>query len=87
METGQQRINNSRDLYFDYAEVLLQIAIVMSSISILSHSRLVFSVAVGASMLGSICSLNGYLLLFASPSFMKRHLAACGQTPFPCRAL
>jgi hypothetical protein len=66
---AERDINNSRDPYFDYAEVLLQIAIVMSSISILSHSRLVFSVAVGAAMLGSICSLNGYLLLFHLPFF------------------
>ena len=64
---SERDINNSRDPYFDYAEVLLQIAIVMSSISILSHSRLVFSFAVTSALLGSICSLNGYLLLFRLP--------------------
>jgi len=64
---AERDINNSKDPYFDYAEVLLQIAIVMSSISILAHSRRVFSFAVGAAVLGSICSLNGYLLLFRLP--------------------
>lgn len=38
----ERDLNRSRDPYFDYAEVLLQIAIVMSSIAILSSSRPVF---------------------------------------------
>lgn len=65
----ERDVNNSRDPYFDYAEVLLQIAIVLSSISILSRSRLVFFIAAGAAALGGICSLNGYLLLFRIPFF------------------
>ena len=62
-------LNNSRDPYFDYAEVLLQIAIVMSSISILSGSRIIFYFSLGAAALGSLLSLNGYLLLFTIPFF------------------
>jgi len=44
-------------------------AIVMSSISTPPHSRSVFYFAVGSAMLGCICSLNGYLLLFRIPFF------------------
>jgi hypothetical protein len=64
---AERDINNSKDPYFDYAEVLLQIAIVLSSISILSSSRMVFWIALGSAVLGSVCSLNGYLLLFRIP--------------------
>jgi hypothetical protein len=64
---AERDLNNSKDPYFDYAEVLLQIAIVLSSISILSSSRMVFWIALGSAVLGSVCSLNGYLLLFQIP--------------------
>lgn len=62
-------INSSKDPYFDYAEVLLQIAIVLSSISILSGSRITFYFAVGAAGIGSVLSMNGFLLLFRIPLF------------------
>src|SRR6185295_5919967 len=38
----ERDVNRNKDPYFDYAEVLLQIAIVMSSISILSKNRAMF---------------------------------------------
>lgn len=63
----ERDVNNSKDPYFDYAEVLLQISIVLSSISILAHSRRVFQVAVCGAALGAILSLNGFLLLFRLP--------------------
>lgn len=59
--------NQKKDPYFDYAEVLLQIAIVMASISILSRSRQMFYFALGAAGIGTILTLNGYLLLFQIP--------------------
>lgn len=61
--------NQKKDPYFDYAEVLLQIAIVMASISILSRSRPVFYFALASAAIGSILTLNGYLLLFQIPFF------------------
>lgn len=60
-------LNGSRDPYFDYAEVLLQIAIVMSSISIMTYSRGIFWFATGFASLGSILTINGFLLLFRLP--------------------
>ena len=59
--------NLSKDPYFDYAEVLLQISIVMASISILAASRQIFYFATVSASLGTLLMLNGYLLLFKVP--------------------
>ena len=59
--------NRTKDPYFDYAEVLLQISIVMASISILASSRPVYYFALVAAVLGSVLTLNGYLLIFHVP--------------------
>jgi hypothetical protein len=59
--------NMSKDPYFDYAEVLLQIAIVMASISILASSRQVFAFSIVCSIAGTILMVNGYLLIFKIP--------------------
>jgi uncharacterized protein DUF4337 len=61
--------NLSRDPYFDYAEVLLQISIVMASISILAVSRQIFYFAIVSASLGTILMLNGYLFIFKLPFF------------------
>jgi hypothetical protein len=63
----ERDINRSKDPYFDYAEVLLQISIVMASISILAVSRPVFYFAVVLASLGGLMSLNGFLLIFKLP--------------------
>lgn len=62
-------VNRQKDPYFDFAEVLLQIAIVLASISILSGIRLVFYFSIGAAVLGSVLSINGFSLLFQIPFF------------------
>ena len=66
---SERDINRSKDPYFDYAEVLLQISIVMASISILAVSRYMFYFALIAAGFGSMFMLNGYLLLFRIPFF------------------
>ena len=65
----ERDINRNKDPYFDYAEVLLQIAIVMASISILAHSRSIFAFALVSAGLGTLFSLNGFLLIFRIPFF------------------
>ena len=65
----ERDINRSKDPYFDYAEVLLQISIVMASISILAVSRHMFYFALIAAGLGSLFMLNGYLLIVHIPYF------------------
>jgi hypothetical protein len=59
--------NLSKDPYFDYAEVLLQISIVMASISILAVSRQIFYFATVSALLGTLLMLNGYLLIVKVP--------------------
>ncbi len=63
----ERDMNRSKDPYFDYAEVLLQISIVMASISILAVSRPVFYFAIALASLGGLMSLNGFLLIFKIP--------------------
>ncbi len=57
----------ARDPYFDFGEVLLQIAIVLASMSILTRARPVFHAALAAAILGVLLGLNGFLLLFRLP--------------------
>jgi hypothetical protein len=65
--------NRAKDPYFDFAEVFLQMAIIMASVSILANARstsrflYIFSLAVA--IMGGILSMNGFLLLFRIPFF------------------
>lgn len=65
----ERDVNRSKDPYFDYAEVLLQIAIVMASVSILSASRAVFVFSMVSAFLGAIFCFNGFLMFFHLPFF------------------
>lgn len=58
-----------KDPYFDFAEALLQISIVMASIAILSASRPVFYFSFVVAVLGAVLSLNGYAMFFHLPFF------------------
>lgn len=64
---AERDLNRSKDPYFDYAEVFLQIAIVMASISILASSAGIFQFALAMAGIGSILCLNGFLLVFRIP--------------------
>jgi hypothetical protein len=66
-------LNHSKDPYFDYAEVLLQIAIVLASISILSGVRSVFLFAVVLACLGALLTLDGYTLAVPIPLLGGSH--------------
>jgi hypothetical protein len=59
--------NTAKDPYFDFGEVLLQISIVLASMSILTHSRTIFHASVVSALTGLVLGLNGYLLLFRLP--------------------
>ena len=65
-------LNQAKDPYFDYAEVLLQIAIVLASVSILATSRPVFVLSVALALVGAFLCFNGYTLLFKVP-FLHSH--------------
>jgi hypothetical protein len=65
----ERDVNRNKDPYFDYAEVLLQIAIVMASIAILAHSRRMYVFSIISASLGTLLSLNGFLMLVRLPFF------------------
>jgi hypothetical protein len=48
---------------FDYAEALLQIAIVLTSVAIIAGTPMLFGGALILGILGSLATLNGFLLL------------------------
>jgi len=64
---GVRDLSATRDPYFDLAEVFLQIAIVMSSVSILSRSRPVFYFSLLLAVVGTTLTFNGYFLFFQLP--------------------
>ena len=62
-----------RDPYFLIAEALLQIAIVMASVSILARSGLIFSFSLGLALIGAVLTANGYFMLFQLPFLHGTH--------------
>ncbi len=56
-----------RDTAFDLSEMILQLAIVLGSVSILALSRPLFWVSTGLGVLGAVLALNGFFLLFEIP--------------------
>ena len=69
----ERDVNRKKDPYFDFAEVLLQIAIVMSSVSILATSRFLYGVSSVLAVCGTLLMLNGYTLTVALPFFSGGH--------------
>ena len=63
----------AKDPYFLFAEALLQIAIVMSSVSILSRSRAVFSFSLLLAVAGALLTVNGFFSLFHLPLMSGGH--------------
>jgi hypothetical protein len=78
IEKDAKKLEHTRDLfrerhpYFEFGEVLLQIAIVSASVSILSTSRPMFWFSLVLSVLGAALTLNGYTRLFTLP-FLHHH--------------
>jgi hypothetical protein len=56
-----------QDPYFDYAEALLQIAIVLISVSIVADQVWLAFVGGGVGILGALLMLNGFLMLVELP--------------------
>jgi hypothetical protein len=63
----ERDVNRDKDPYFDYAEVLLQISIVLASIAILSGAMSVYLFSLVSATAGSVLMLNGFLMLFRLP--------------------
>jgi hypothetical protein len=63
----ERDVNRDKDPYFDYAEVLLQIAIVMATVSILAASMPIYLFSMGVASLGALLTVNGFLLMVKVP--------------------
>jgi hypothetical protein len=63
----ERDVNRARDPNFDAAEAVLQIAIVIASVSILSTSRALYAVSLVFAVAGDVLCLNGFLLLVHLP--------------------
>ena len=78
IEKAARHLEHERDLYrtkdpyFDYAEVLLQIAIVCSSVAILATSRPMVGISLMLAVVGALLTLNGFTLLVKIP-FLQPH--------------
>ena len=53
-----------KDPWFDYAEGLLQLAIVLTSVAIISNRRAMFYAAIVLGFIGTASTLNGYFLFY-----------------------
>lgn len=63
----ERDVARSQDPYFEYAEALLQIAIVMASVAILAQSGAIFGVSLAAAAFGALLCFNGFFLFFHLP--------------------
>jgi hypothetical protein len=69
----ERDVYRTKDPYFDYGEALLQIAIVMASIGILSSSRPVYIFSIVVAVTGLIFTLNGFFMVFHLPFLHGAH--------------
>ena len=63
----ERDVNKKKNPYFDFAEVLLQVSIVMASVAILSSSRQVFYFSLIFAAIGAILSFNGFTMVLRLP--------------------
>ena len=63
----------AKDPYFLFAEAVLQIAIVMASVSILSRSGVIFGFSLVLAGVGALLTANGFLLLVQIPYMLGAH--------------
>ena len=63
----------AKDPYFLLAEAILQIAIVMASVSILARSGAVFSFSLVLAVAGALLTLNGFFSFFQLPLMPGGH--------------
>lgn len=69
---AERDLYRTKDPYFDYAEVLLQIAIVTASVAILATSRPMYWFSMALAVLGAITTANGFLLFYRLPLLAAR---------------
>jgi hypothetical protein len=64
---AQRDLAMRRDPYFDYGQALLQIAIVLASVALIGSGILVLAVSAAIGLLGTLLTINGFLMLAPFP--------------------
>lgn len=64
---AQRDLAMRRDPYFDYAQALLQIAIVLASVAIITGGTTLLALSGVLALLGGLLTVNGFTLTFAIP--------------------
>lgn len=64
---AQRDIAMRKDPYFDYAQAMLQIAIVLASVSIITGGTLLLVLSILLSVVGALLTIDGFTLLFTVP--------------------
>ena len=62
-----------KDPYFDFAEVVFQLAIVLASVAMLAEKRWAFVVSAILALLGLVFTVNGFFLLLKIPGIESGH--------------
>jgi len=63
----ERDIATAKDPYFDWGQALLQIAIVIASIALITGGTPMLYLAIGLGAIGSLMTFNGFTLLFRLP--------------------
>lgn len=66
LEAGRD-LAMARDPYFDYGQAMLQIAIVLASVALISSGSMLLAVSAMVGIAGALLTLNGFLLLMRMP--------------------
>ena len=64
---AQRDVALAQDPYFDWSNALLQIAIVLASVSIISGSTMLLAASGALGLVGSFLMLNGFLMVVNVP--------------------
>jgi hypothetical protein len=59
---AERKLNHRKDGYFDYAELFLQLAIVLASISMLSKARWPYTISLLLAVIGLILTAGGFVI-------------------------
>ncbi len=67
------KVEQRKDPYFDFAEVVFQLAIVLASVAMLAEKRWAFVASAVLALLGLVFTVNGFFLLLKIPGMESGH--------------
>jgi hypothetical protein len=67
------KVEQRKDPYFDFAEVVFQLAIVLASVAMLAEKRWAFVASAVLALFGLVFTVNGFFLLLKIPGIESGH--------------